>query len=374
VIVKKIATRLRRAAGATLCSGLLALPLPLAAEGDAAIYWALSRDGRPAGYLLGTIHSEDPRVLDFSDDFVAQIGGNEFFAMELVPDLPTLSRLTDYMHYADGSLLESHIGPERYARLQAALSGYRLPADWVARMKGWAAMMTLSVPPPKSGFFMDFSLSLRAAGAGLKVVGLETLEEQLSFLERMPLAQQIELLDHALDGFDRVAEAHTLMVDSYLGGDLQDLRRQAEEQMAVLEPASRAYFVEQGIDLRNRRMFDVALEYLARGRVFIAVGALHLPGETGLIRQLRAAGFGLEPLPLPFLAPERGRQAEQQRDDEAGEAPARLDEDRREAQHGEQQSRRDTVAEAVVDAAVASAQHQQQVIEADPAAAVKHQR
>jgi uncharacterized protein YbaP (TraB family) len=301
VIVTQIATGLRRAARSLLLAGLLTLPLQAAAEPDAAIYWALSRDGQAAGYLLGTIHSEDPRVLDFSDRFIAQIGGNDFFAMELVPDLPTLSRLTDYMHYADGSTLEGRIGPDRYARLREALSGYALPEGWVARMKVWAAMMTLSVPPPQSGLFMDFSLSLRAAGAGLKVVGLETLEQQLSFLEEMPLEQQIELLDHALDEFHRVGAAHTQMVDSYLGGDLQKLKRLAEEQMALLEPAARDYFLEKGIDERNRRMFDTLQPWLAQGRVFVAVGALHLPGESGLIRLLRSAGYELEPLPLPFL-------------------------------------------------------------------------
>ena len=300
---------LRAAARSALLAWLVLLPTLAGAEADTAIYWALSRDGAPAGYLLGTIHSEDPRVLDFPDGFVEQLNANDYFAMELVPDLPTLSRLTEYMHYADGSTLQSRIGPERFTRLQDALSGYSLPQDWVARMKVWAAMMTLSVPPPQSGFFMDFSLSLRAAGAGLKVVGLETLEQQLSFLEDMPLAQQIELLDHALDEFDRVGQVHTQMVDSYLEGDLQALRRQAEEQMAVLEPAARDYFVRAGIVERNRRMADAVLPWLEQGRVFIAVGALHLPGESGLIAALRSSGYILEPLPLPFPEPPEQREA-----------------------------------------------------------------
>ena len=151
---------------------------------------------------------------------------------------------------------------------------------------------------------MDLSLSLRASGAGLKVIGLETLEQQLSFLENMPLPQQIELLDHALDEFDRVEQAHRQMVDSYLAGDLLDLRRETEQQMAVLDPETRDYFIREGIDERNRRMFEAVRTHLARGRVFIAVGALHLPGETGLIALLRSAGYDLEPLPLPFSAAE----------------------------------------------------------------------
>ncbi|MEJ2383079.1 MAG: TraB/GumN family protein [Xanthomonadales bacterium] len=302
--MNQIAMRVRRVARTAFVVCLAALSQPLAAEPDSAIFWALSRDGQAAGYLLGTIHSEDPRVLDFPDRFIERLSGSDIFAMELVPDLPTLSRLTDYMHYADGTTLESRIGADRFERLRAALAGYRLPSDWIARMKVWAAMMTLSVPPPESGFFMDFSLSLRAAGAGLEVVGLETLEQQLSFLEDMPQEQQIELLDHALDEFERVDEVHRRMVDSYLAGDLRELSRETEQQMAVLDPDTRAYFIRRGIDERNRRMVDAVLPHLARGRVFIAVGALHLPGENGLVALLRSEGYELAPLPLPFLASE----------------------------------------------------------------------
>ena len=136
------------------------------------------------------------------------------------------------------------------------------------------------------------------------MVGLETLEQQLSFLENMPLAQQIELLDHALDEFDRVDLAHRQMVDTYLDGDLLELSRETAQQMAVLDPGTRDYFMREGIDERNRRMFDAVTAHLARGRVFVAVGALHLPGEQGLIALLRSAGYELEPLPLPFLAAE----------------------------------------------------------------------
>jgi uncharacterized protein YbaP (TraB family) len=268
---------------------------------DSSLYWELRRDGEPAGYLLGTIHSEDPRVLDFPDSFIDQLNSNRFFAMEMVPDLPTLARLTEYMHYQDGTLLVDVIGEERHSKLNQALGDYQVPADWVSRMKVWAAMMTLSVPPPKSGFFMDLSLSLRAAGAGLKVVGLETLEQQLSFLEDMPMEQQLELLDHALDEYGEVAEIHDQMIDIYLGGDVSVLEAMAEEQMAGLKPAAKDYFLEQGIDARNLRMLDSLLPQLNEGTVFIAVGALHLPGEHGLVRLLRKNGFVLEALPLPFL-------------------------------------------------------------------------
>ena len=73
----------------------LTLTTPAPAAEDRAIFWEISLQDEPAGYLLGTIHSEDPRVVDFSGELISRLEENSFFAMEMVPNLPTLSRLTD---------------------------------------------------------------------------------------------------------------------------------------------------------------------------------------------------------------------------------------------------------------------------------------
>lgn len=269
---------------------------------DSALFWSVQKDGRPAGYLLGTIHSEDPRVLDFSDGFLDMLRSNQVFAMEMVPDAVTLERLAEYMKYPRGQGLEAVLGSERFRALESALSAYQVPADFIRMMKPWAAMMTLSTPPPDTGFFMDLSLSLRASGNGLEVVGLETLEEQLSFLENMPMPMQLDLLDQAIAESDRVVEVHDQMVNAYLQNNLQALQALSDEQLGEVGEDARNYFVELGIHARNRRMGDSLLKLLGQNTVFAAVGALHLPGEQGLINILRRHGFVLNPLPLPFAA------------------------------------------------------------------------
>jgi uncharacterized protein YbaP (TraB family) len=269
------------------------------------VYWRISKDGREAGFLLGTIHSEDPRVLDFTEAFIAELNSCDVFAMEMVPDLPTLKKLTEYMHYDDPDQLRSILGQERFDRAMQVLGSYQVPADWKSRMKVWAVMMTLSVPAPDTGFFMDLSLSLRAAGSGLKVVGLETLEQQLQFLEQMPMDFQVELLDHALADYGKVDEVHDEMIAAYLQDNLANLAGLSEQQFEVLDPEISRYFSELGIDARNRHMAASALEQLKVHKVFVTAGALHLPGPQGLIRLLRDAGYELTPLALPFNTAEQ---------------------------------------------------------------------
>ncbi len=290
-----------------LMSGLAAVLLTLsvtvcAAGGDDAdaLYWRIDEAGGEAGFLLATIHSEDPRVVDFPQAMLDDLAACALFAMEMVPDLPTLARLTEFMHYPETGTLQEQLGEARYARVMSALSGYQVPEDWKARMKVWAVLMTLSVPPPETGFFMDLSLSLRASGGGLKVEGLESLEEQLAFLEQMPLEFQVRLLDQALDEYARVKEIHDLMVDAYLTGSLGALQTLTNEQMDELDEPVRRYFVDEGIVARNHRMLENLLPLLNQGKVFVAVGALHLPGEEGLVELLRGAGYTLQPLANPF--------------------------------------------------------------------------
>jgi uncharacterized protein YbaP (TraB family) len=52
-----------------------------------------------------------------------------------------------------------------------------------------------------------------------------------------------------------------------------------------------AQFAAALIDARNRAWMDVLVPQLELGGVFAAFGALHLPGETGVIELLRARGF-----------------------------------------------------------------------------------
>lgn len=283
---------------------LIVLSIAVAADesqqADRALFWQIQKDSQTSGYLLGTIHSEDPRVLDFSENLLDRLNTSQVFAMELVPDMSTLERLTGYMHYPPGQSLESVIGYERYRALEVALSTYQVPTELISSMKPWAAMMTLSTPPPETGFFMDLSLSLRASGSGLEVVGLETLEQQLSFLEEMPVPMQLSLLDQAIAESGKVADVHNQMVSAYLENNLVSLQALSDEQLKIVGKSASDYFMESGIHARNHRMAESLLHLFENKRVFVAVGALHLPGEEGLINILREHGYVLRPLPMPL--------------------------------------------------------------------------
>ncbi len=50
-------------------------------------------------------------------------------------------------------------------------------------------------------------------------------------------------------------------------------------------------FEKQFITMRNKRMVERMERHLKQGGAFVAVGALHLSGEEGVLRLLQKRGF-----------------------------------------------------------------------------------
>lgn len=273
-----------------LAAALLLLPAAAAAE----VFWSVSDDSGRQNWLLGTMHSEDPRLLEWPAELVDALQRADRIALELVPDAGMLKRLREAMVSRQESLSEM-LDPQLYDRVLAVLTDkYGMSEPAVERLKPWAVALTLGTQPPETGMYMDMMLSYRAQGAGLDVKALETVEEQIDFLAGMSQEDQISLIRETVADHDAFEAVFDELVSAYTDGDLERLDAVADEQMAGLDEDLVRYFQEQGLAARNRRMLERAEPWLAEGGLIIAVGALHLHGEEGLVALLRERGWRVE--------------------------------------------------------------------------------
>jgi hypothetical protein len=157
-------------------------------------------------------------------------------------------------------------------------------------------MALLSQPQGGSGEFMDMRLYRLALAAGKPVFGLETADEQLAVFEEMPLADQVALLKATLDQADDLPRMAEHLVDTYLTGDLTAIAALADDYMNKNGSALEARFMRRLNDERNARMVERMIPQIEEGDAFIAVGALHLAGASGLILQLSKRGYRLTPV------------------------------------------------------------------------------
>ncbi|QKK02290.1 MAG: TraB/GumN family protein [Pseudomonadota bacterium] len=263
----------------------------LSAPAPAQVFWSVTGDNGAQNWLLGTVHSDDPRLLEFPDALIEAIGEAERLTLELVPDAGLLERVERAMRYPEPRL-EAVIGAQLHERVVGLLDEhYGVDEAAASRMRPWAAAMTLSLPPPETGLFMDLMLSMRAGAAGLEVFALETVEEQLGFFQEIEEAQQVALLRQAVEHYPALPEQTEALIGAYQSGDLDRLRAMARAQLEGLDESIVSHFMQAGLAERNHRMLERAEPFLQEGGLIIAVGALHLSGEDGLLELLRAAGY-----------------------------------------------------------------------------------
>ena len=84
------------------------------------------------------------------------------------------------------------------------------------------------------------------------------------------------------------------MTGLYLAGDVGAIMLamlQSSEATGLAEDSALNEFERNLIDNRNHTMAERLQPFLADGNAFVAVGALHLPGEEGLVKLLPGQGY-----------------------------------------------------------------------------------
>lgn len=241
-------------------------------------------------WLFGTMHSDDPRVTELPAAVQRTFDASAAVVLELVPDARTARASAEAMMLAPGRGLSDLLPAELFRRTRAALRRHGVRARSAERLTPWAAVVMLSVPRARSGAVLDVVLYRRALAGGKPVQGLETGGEQFAAFDALSLGEQIALLEDTLAARERFSVLFAALIDAYLARDLAGLHQLGERLLAEDE-ALDAALREALIGRRNERMLERLLPMLAEGGRFVAVGALHLPGEEGLLARLDALGY-----------------------------------------------------------------------------------
>lgn len=274
-----------------------------------AVLWKIERTGRAASYLLGTIHMTDPRVTAFSRQLEDALAATDTLALE-VADVSAdaanaaIARATRLVLFNDGRSLDDLLSDDEYAKVKETLAGIGLPGEAAHMFRPWVVSMILSVSScerqkVKSGLpVLDMKLATVARERGLKVVGLETIESQLGAMAGIPDDQQIAMLRASLKFANRSNDNMETLLQLYLTRNMGAAWpfHIALARKAGIERASFDSFQRRIVSERNYYMRDMALPLLEKGSVMVAVGALHLVGENGLVALLQEAGYMLTPL------------------------------------------------------------------------------
>ena len=261
------------------------------------LLWRLDRPGVPSSWVYGTLHSSDPRVTALPRPVERAFADARAFAMEIYLSEVEEAGFFDAMQFDDQRRLAPLLGDEAYARLREVLGESVPPEEVLARTKPWAALLrvaaTRAANLAQTGPTLDRQLFFAARERRMTVVGLEGLEEQVAAFDAIPLTTQLALLRHALYHLPELDAQLEPAIRAWLARDLAGLARGGAAAAGGDTELARHYAVltHQLIENRSVVMAHRLFLPLAHGRVFIAVGALHLYGSKGLLALLRAQGY-----------------------------------------------------------------------------------
>lgn len=299
-------------------AGLLLLSLAPLACGPASsetatsdrqpVLWEAAR-GETTIWLFGTVHVPDERVLDLLPE-VEQAWSSArtvFFELDLSPQgqAQTAHELSSRARGPEGYSLERTIGAELHARLARALHPeMRRQLDALDSMRPWMGVLTLLqselLRAGLTGTALDPVLYARARSERKAVVALETPAEQARVFAQLTDLEAVTFLEHTLTTLEEQPEPGAdlrRLIDLYVAGDVEKLEALLVEGFDLPDPELRAKLVARVLDDRNDRMAERLLQHVADrpdGPFFVAVGALHMPGDTGLCAQLRERGFDVQ--------------------------------------------------------------------------------
>lgn len=272
------------------------------------LLWKLEKPGAKPSWLFGTMHMTDPRVTSLTPAAQAAFDGADTVVIETTEILDQAKMMAaimaepDLMMFTDGTTLTSLLSPEDAAVVNKALDARGIPPSSVAKMKPWmlSAMVALSaceMARKSAGApVLDVKLAEDAQKSGKQLEGLETVAEQLRAMASIPMDFHMKGLVETLklgDRIDDVIETMIVLYEREETGMFWPLFRKVLP--SENDEAGYASFEETMVTGRNAVMAEHALPILAKGNAFIAVGAMHLPGDQGLVEKLRKAGYTVTP-------------------------------------------------------------------------------
>lgn len=274
------------------------------ADAGAQILYKVEGNGlKSPSYIFGTHHlaplsvldSIVPQTHDVFSEAVAVVG-----ELDMSDSQATSLALVKYMQAPADSTLSSLYTPEEFERLDGefrkwsgglSLKLFDGMKPMVPNMTVALAMVMNDIPGFNPAEQLDTYFQTAGRQLGKRIIPLETAEEQGEFLfNSVSIAEQAKALAEQLDNPQKAVDDARMLNACYFAQDIEALLRQSAQESENPE------FFEKLLYRRNAAWLEKLPTLLEEGPLFIAVGALHLAGDRGVVNGLRRLGYTVSPL------------------------------------------------------------------------------
>ncbi len=279
------------------------------------LLWQAVKDGTRFT-IFGTYHLPHGRTAAHLDALLPRARAADIAYFEMnAPDAREFERMATtrpgVLFIADGPTLPERLDEDEWQKLRVAMAARGFPSFLTAKMRPVFVSMMLGMSPcalqqqQAGAKGIDQRLATTLHAEDRETRSIEDPLTSLQIFDAFPPDTQIDMIRLSLDLPIDPDDLGTTLLNAYLGQDIAliwELGRDislahggptAEQDFAQLE---RVLLTE-----RNRAWAETLLSDAADSpgqSAFVAVGAAHLIGETGLLHLLERAGYTVTPLPF----------------------------------------------------------------------------
>ncbi|MDR3651385.1 MAG: TraB/GumN family protein [Paludibacter sp.] len=267
---------------------------------SAQLFWKVSGNGlaKPS-YLFGTHHLIDKGQIKGFDKILAIAGQADAVVGEMdMTDMASMQTKIMQDAVMQGTTMTQLLSSDDYTLVDTELKQlFGAGLDQLGSFKPmmlqtmYVGMVYLkSQNLTKQPAAVDILFQKAAKDSNKQVIGLETIEQQSAMLfDSLPLSRQAEILVKSVKEKQKGIDQLKRLNEYYLEGNLTKLA-DLDNEDDDMTPAEKRTIYEN----RNNRWMKQIPELFKKQSCFVAVGCMHLIGDTGLIDQLRKAGYKVE--------------------------------------------------------------------------------
>ena len=281
----------------------------VAFSANAQLLWKVSGNGlNQPSYIIGTHHLAPFSIMDSITGLqkalseTQQVYGELKMSEMQIP--ATIEKMQKAMMIANDTTLTSLLSPEDFETankfckenlmLDLNMAPKLKPAFLLNNVVVMAYVKHIGKFNPQEQ--LDTFFQSQATQNGKKVDGLETAEFQFNLLfNGSSLQRQAQLLMCTLNNIDTEVENLKKLTNAYMKQDLSTMLQISEERkgnQCDSSPSEENAMIYN----RNKSWAEKLPAIMKAAPTFVAVGALHLPGEKGLLNLLKKQGYKVEPV------------------------------------------------------------------------------
>jgi uncharacterized protein YbaP (TraB family) len=195
----------------------------------------------------------------------------------------------------EGTSLSDVMGDELYEEAAAAAAELDIPLEMLQRAEPWFAAITVEqLALSRIGFNPAYGVEMhlvqKASSDGKTIYGLESVEQQLGYLDGLSVGAQQDLLMQTLTESADIREIMDDLILAWRSGDVAYLERTLLDDVSGYPELYNTIVAN-----RNRLWANKIDELLEQSEDYlVVVGALHLVGEDGVPRLLEQRGVSIE--------------------------------------------------------------------------------